>query len=127
MSVTNIDCPTLKKWLKNNEAVLIDVRELAEYQESKIDQAHLIPLGEISINSLPDFKNKKLVLHCRSGKRSLTAGAKLLEENPKLEIYNLEGGISAWSAEGCEIETSGKFFLPLDRNSYYLERCSQIS
>ena len=97
MSVTNIDCPTLKKWLKNDEAVLIDVRELAEYQESKIDQAHLIPLGEISINSLPDFKNKKLVLHCRSGKRSLTAGAKLLEENPKLEIYNLEGGIIAWN------------------------------
>ncbi len=97
MSVTNIDCATLKKWLKNDEAVLIDVRELAEYQESKIDQAHLIPLGEISINSLPDFKNKKLVLHCRSGKRSLTAGAKLLEENPKLEIYNLEGGIIAWN------------------------------
>jgi hypothetical protein len=97
MSVKNIDCHTLKKWLKNNEAVLIDVRELAEYQESKIDQAHLIPLGEISINSLPDFKNKKLVLHCRSGKRSLTAGAKLLEENPKLEIYNLEGGIIAWN------------------------------
>jgi len=97
MSVTNIDCPTLKKWLKNNEAVLIDVRELAEYQESKIDQAHLIPLGEISINSLPNFENKKLVLHCRSGKRSLTAGAKLLEENPNLEIYNLEGGIIAWN------------------------------
>jgi rhodanese-related sulfurtransferase len=97
MSVTNIDCPTLKKWLKNDEAVLIDVRELAEYQESKIDQSHLIPLGEISINSLPDFKNKKLVLHCRSGKRSLTAGAKLLEENPNLEIYNLEGGIIAWT------------------------------
>ena len=97
MSVTNIDCATLKKWLKNDEAVLIDVRELAEYQESKIDEAHLIPLGEISINSLPDFKNKKLVLHCRSGKRSLTAGAKLLEENPNLEIYNLEGGIIAWN------------------------------
>ena len=97
MSVTNIDCATLKKWLKNDEAVLIDVRELAEYQESKIDQAHLIPLGEISINSLPDFKDKKLVLHCRSGKRSLTAGAKLLEENPNLEIYNLEGGIIAWN------------------------------
>lgn len=97
MSVTNIDCATLKKWLKNDEAVLIDVRELTEYQESKIDQAHLIPLGEISINSLPDFKNKKLVLHCRSGKRSFNGCNKLLEENPKLEIYNLEGGIIAWN------------------------------
>ena len=62
MSVTNIDCATLKKWLKNDEAVLIDVRELAEYQESKIERAHLIPLGEISINSLPDFKILKAEL-----------------------------------------------------------------
>jgi hypothetical protein len=41
--------------------------------------------------------------------------SKLINEDPNLEIYNLEGGISAWSAAGCEIKTSGKFFLSLDR------------
>ena len=45
----------------------------------------------------------------------MNACQKLISEDLNLEIYNLEGGISAWSAEGCEIKTSGIFFLPLDR------------
>ena len=44
MSIINIDCKTLKKWLENNEVILIDVRELSEYQSGHIDQANLIPL-----------------------------------------------------------------------------------
>ncbi len=115
MIVKNIDSATLKKWLENNEAILIDVREPAEHEAKKIDGANLIPLAKICKNSLPQYKNKKLVLHCASGKRSSNACQKLLSEDPNLEVYNLEGGILAWIAQGYEIKTSGKFFLPLDR------------
>lgn len=115
MSVKNIDAKTLKKWLANNEAVVVDVREPAEHEAEKIHGSNLLPLANVCKNSLPSCENKKLVLHCRGGKRSLSACQKLISEDPNLEIYNLEGGISAWSAEGCEIKTSGKFFLPLDR------------
>lgn len=115
MSVKNIDAKTLKKWLENNEAVVVDVREPAEHAAEKISGSNLLPLANVCKSALPKCENKKLVLHCRSGKRSLNACQKLISEDPNLEIYNLEGGISAWSAEGCEIKTSGKFFLPLDR------------
>ena len=115
MSVKNVDAKTLKKWLENNEAVVIDVREPAEHEAEKISGSNLLPLANVCKNSLPECKNKKLVLHCRGGKRSSSACQKLIGEDPNLEIYNLEGGISAWMAEGCEIKTSGKFFLPLDR------------
>lgn len=115
MSVKNIDAKTLKKWLKNNEAVVVDVREPAEHKAEKIDGSNLLPLANVCKDSLPNWKNKKLVLHCHGGKRSLSACQKLISEDPNLEIYNLEGGISAWSAEGCETKTSGNFFLPLDR------------
>ena len=115
MTVKNIDAKTLKKWLENNEAILIDVREPSEHEAEKISGSNLLPLAKICKSSLPKYENKKLVLHCRSGKRSTSACQKLLGEDSALEIYNLEGGISAWSVEGCEIETSGKFFLPLDR------------
>lgn len=115
MSVKNIDAKTLKKWLENNEAVVIDVREPAEHEAEKISGSNLLPLASICKSVLPSCGNKKLVLHCRGGKRSLSACQKLISEDPNLEIYNLEGGISAWSAEGCETKTSGKFFLPLDR------------
>jgi rhodanese-related sulfurtransferase len=92
-----VDVKTLKQWLANNEVVLIDVREPQEYVESNIPQAKLIPLGIITRDALPELSGKKLVIHCRSGKRSATACEKLISEDPTLDIYNLEGGILAWN------------------------------
>lgn len=115
MTINNIDSATLKKWLNNNEAVLIDVREPAENAAEKISGSNLIPLAQITVNSLPKHEGKKLVLHCRSGKRSESACRKLLEQNQNLEIFNLEGGIMGWISAGNKVESSGKFFLPLDR------------
>jgi rhodanese-related sulfurtransferase len=115
MSVKNIDSQTLKKWLENDEAVLVDVREPSEHAAKNIKQANLIPLAQICSAKLPEIKNKKLVIHCHSGKRSQMACEKLLKENEDLEIYNLEGGISAFENSGCAVNSSGKNFLPLDR------------
>lgn len=115
MTMKNIDSSTLKKWLESGEAVLVDVREPAENQANKINGSHLLPLGQVSKKSLPKHDGKKLVIHCHSGKRSQSACAKLLAEDANLEIYNLEGGISAWNAAGNEVKSSGKFFLSLDR------------
>jgi rhodanese-related sulfurtransferase len=115
MPIKNIDAKTLKQWLANNEAIVVDVREPAEHEAKKIAGANLVPLANISKSSLPQYENKKLVLHCHSGKRSSSACQKLINEDPNLEIYNLEGGILAWNDAGCEIKSSGKFFLPLDR------------
>ncbi len=115
MSIKNIDSATLEKWLKSGEAFLIDVREPAENQATKIEGSHLIPSAQISTKSLPKYDSKKLVIHCHSGKRSLNACTKLLSEDPNLEIYNLEGGIVAWNDAGKKINKSGKFFLPLNQ------------
>ncbi len=115
MSVKNIDAKTLKKWLENNEVVVIDVRESAEHEAEKISGSNLLPLANVCKNTLPKYEDKKIVLHCRGGKRSLSACQKLISEDPDLEIYNLEGGILAWIAAGCETKISSKFFLPLDQ------------
>jgi len=117
MSIKNINCETLKNWLDSGEAVLIDVREPAENESSKIEGSHLIPLGQISKKLLPSLENKKLVVHCHSGRRSLNACNKLLSEDSDLEIYNLEGGILSWTNGGNQILSSKKFFLPLDRQT----------
>ncbi len=115
MSIKTINANTLKSWLDKDEAVLIDVREPAENQAESIPGAQLLPLAEISKGTLPESSGKKLVLHCKAGKRGTAACEKLLAETPSLEIYNLEGGINAWEQAGYGIKTSGKFFLPLDR------------
>ena len=115
MDIKTIDSATLKRWLDNNEAVLVDVREPAENQAESIAGATLLPLANVSKQTLPETYGKKLVIHCRSGKRSSNACEKLLAEDPNLEIYNLEGGISAWAGGGHSVQTSNGFFLPLDQ------------
>ena len=115
MPLNTINAPTLKKWLDNAEAILIDVREPAENNAESIIGATLVPLATISKTLLPYHTGKKLVIHCRKGARGSTACEKLLAEDPNLEIYNLEGGIDAWKQTGYAVNSSGKCFLPLDR------------
>lgn len=115
MPLQTVNAKTLKKWLENNEAVLVDVREPAEHASENIPGATLLPLGRINKSVLPTFVGKKLVIHCRKGGRGGSACEKLLAEDPSLEIYNLQGGIEAWNAAGLTVASSGKPFLPLDR------------
>lgn len=115
MTLKTVDAKTLCNWLDTNKAVLVDVREPAEYAAENIHGAILLPLGSISKSALPPHAGKKLVIHCRKGGRGASACEKLLAEDPELEIYNLEGGIEAWNAACFLISSSGKFFLPLDR------------
>ena len=76
---------------------------------------HSSRLGKICKTTLPNPSGKKLVLHCKAGKRGGMACEKLLTEDPNLELYNLEGGIDAWTQSGKETRLSGKTHLPLDR------------
>ena len=115
MPLRTVDANTLKNWLGSGEAVLVDVREPGEYSAENIPGAFHLPLGKVSASALPNVGHKKLVIHCRKGGRGGTACEKLLAEDPNLEIYNLEGGIEAWAEAGHAVKTSGKFFLPLDR------------
>lgn len=115
MAMKTVDAKTLKSWMASGEAVVIDVREPAEHAAEKIDGTTLVPLGSFCKSALPEVSGRKLVIHCRSGKRSANACEKLLAENPDMEVYNLDGGIMAWSELGNSVESSGSFFLPLDR------------
>ncbi len=77
---------------------MIDVREPHEWNICKLDEAELIPLG-----SFPSRMNRldsaeEIVVMCRSGVRSAHA-VRLLQEAGFRKVYNLEGGILAWSDE----------------------------
>ncbi len=111
-----ITASELKKLLDKNEVLLIDVREPAEHSSEYIDGACLIPLGEISIDKLPSTQ-RPIVIHCRSGKRSIDACAKLLASNHSLDVASLEGGIIAWIQDGFNVKKSGSSVLPLDRQT----------
>lgn len=97
MPIKSIDAVTLKSWIEQDNAILVDVREPSEHQAENIACATLVPLATVAKHSLPNADGKKLVLHCQGGKRSMMACEKLLKEDPALELYNLEGGIAAWA------------------------------
>ena len=80
---------------------LLDVRQLREYEESRIPGATLIPLPQLS-DRLQDLDPKKPVLaYCAIGGRS-RAAAQLLAGKGFKEVYNLKGGIKAWNGLTAE-------------------------
>lgn len=86
----------LDQWQKTNEAFqLIDVREPFEAQIATIG-GELMPLGQLESFVGQIAKDKKVVVHCRSGKRSADA-IRQLESMGFDNLYNLEGGILAYS------------------------------
>jgi molybdopterin/thiamine biosynthesis adenylyltransferase/rhodanese-related sulfurtransferase len=97
--VPSISARELKQKMDGREGlVLIDVREPFEYEIARIDGSRLIPLGELEshVSELP--RTGVLVCQCHSGGRSEHA-ARLLREAGFENVYNLEGGIDAWSVE----------------------------
>lgn len=108
MAINSVDAATVKKWLDNNEAIVIDVREPDEHKECNIPDATLIPLADISANKLPLCPGKKIVIHCKLGGRSEQACQKLLENDPELELYSLKGGIVSWTELGYPVNNNLK-------------------
>jgi rhodanese-related sulfurtransferase len=97
----------LKQKLDSKENIqFIDCREQAEWNEAHIAGATLLPLSEIETkyeNILKD-KNAQIVIHCRSGKRSMNACMFLLSKGYS-HLTNVEGGIISWSQEGFPVIT----------------------
>ena len=77
---------------------LIDVREEYEFDEVNIN-GELIPMGEVLDNIEKISKDKQVVIHCRSGKRSATVINALESQHGFTNLYNLTGGILAYLEE----------------------------
>lgn len=76
---------------------LIDVREQHEFDEANLN-GELIPMGEVMDRIGEISKDKQVVVHCRSGKRSATV-INALEGQGFTNLYNLKGGILAYIDE----------------------------
>jgi sulfur-carrier protein adenylyltransferase/sulfurtransferase len=91
----------LKEKLEAGERVaVLDVREPHEYEVANLEAqgAKLIPLGELPERLAELNQNDEIAVHCKTGGRSARA-VKLLQNAGFGNVYNVEGGITAWSEE----------------------------
>jgi adenylyltransferase/sulfurtransferase len=88
--------------IESGQVTVVDVREPWEYEKDHIAGAKLIPLARI-IGSPTQISTDHVVFVCEVGQRSGVAAevaASLGYEN----LYNLEGGMTAWRGHGYPVE-----------------------
>lgn len=83
---------------RGDDLVLIDVREPHEHEIASIPGARLIPLDRLPERIHELDSSKEIVLHCHHGQRSMRA-LQFLEQSGFRRLWNLRGGIDAWSRE----------------------------
>ena len=91
--------------LNRKNAVMIDVREAADFGSGHAPNARNIPLAQLAtrIGELEKFKNRPAVIVCQTGGRSHTATA-LLKKAGFTDVVVLSGGIGAWQQANMPVE-----------------------
>lgn len=100
----SIDAKTALTLLENDENIsLLDVRTIQEYKEGHLRDATLIPVQALADNlgMLKQDKNKKIIVYCRTGSRSVSA-SRILEENGFTPL-NVKGGLIRLMGAKAEI------------------------
>ena len=104
-SPQSISAKDLHEWLSRGTCLqLVDVREHSEVEIAHFPgQVEHLPLSESNLwlSDLPArlTTSKPIVVICHAGIRSMNFGCWLLAQGPYYDVWNLEGGIHAWSVE----------------------------
>jgi rhodanese-related sulfurtransferase len=83
--------------INHQDAVLIDVRDPHELKEGTILNSIHIPIGQFkdSLGKLEKYRDRPVIIACRSGSRSHSACATLARAGFS-QVHNLQGGVLAW-------------------------------
>ncbi len=99
-----ISPPQLKEWLDQSGAgargkpLLLDVRESWEVDICRIPESRTIPMGSVSVRFNEIDRDAEVVVICHHGARSFQV-AMFLEQQGFARVYNLYGGVAAWSQQ----------------------------
>jgi len=102
-SVTAIQATEL---INHKDAVVIDVRPTVDFDKGHIINAINIPAATLQnqIKQLEKYKNKTVIMSCRSGAQSSVACKQLTKEGFE-DVHNLSGGILGWQSENLPVTT----------------------
>lgn len=96
-----IDASAAKALIAAESPLVLDVRTPGEYYSGHVAGARLIPVAQLQarISEIAGHKDKKILVYCRSGNRSVVASEILVNEG-FTDIAHLRGGILDWQKAG---------------------------
>ena len=91
--------------INHEEALILDVRSMAEFKDGHIVNAVNIPLNGLGNNlkQLEKHRDKPIIAVCRSGSRS-GAACRLLSKQGFAQTKNLRGGMMAWESANLPVK-----------------------
>lgn len=101
-SVTTLEATQM---INRQDALLLDVREQAEYAQAHILNARGLPLSQLEarIGDIEKFKDKPLIVYCATDNRSGAAAA-TLKKRGFSNVVILSGGFAAWQQAGLPVQ-----------------------
>ncbi len=102
-SIKQITVEKAKEAVEGKDVQFIDVRTIEEYKSGHAPKTVNLPLDSLEQSLEKLDKTKPVYVICQTGRRS-QKGAEILEKNGFKELYNIEGGTSAWESAGFSIE-----------------------
>lgn len=96
-SVNNMSPLQATRFMNNENAIIIDVNEVSEFDSGHIKSAINIPMTDLSnkLGDLDKYKNKAVLTCCKHGNRSGKA-CKILQKSGFTNVHNIAGGIHSW-------------------------------
>jgi len=103
--VKEIGTLNVTQLMNHEKAVLLDLREPAEFTDGKLPGAVHIPMSQLAqrAGELASLSSRPVVAYCALGRRSPSAGG-ILAKAGFGSIYSLRGGIKAWKDAGLPVE-----------------------
>lgn len=91
--------------INRKDALVIDVRDAGEFESGHIASARHVPERQLveRMGEFEKFKDRPLIVACRSGARS-SAAVQILRRHGFGEAVNLQGGIGAWEQAGMPLQ-----------------------
>lgn len=95
--ISTLNAADALRLINDQEATIVDIRDLGDYKEGHIPQARHIPFGALSerLGELAKAKDGPIIVYCRNGATSQSACA-LLKKNGFTHVHSLNGGLPAW-------------------------------
>lgn len=94
-NLSNAEAVTL---INRQHALVLDVRDAAEFSTGHLADAKNIPVAELQgrLQELKKYQNKPVLVHCQRGARGAKA-CSILRTAEFKEIYHLKDGIDGWA------------------------------